>query len=173
MGEMFSDILAEIRAYGQGLGIIDEVPSKLVTDAIKNTNLKIVHRLVSADDRDAMANALALTEDQPHIIARLKVGQAIVSGIKDDMASWIQFLTPPARSQNQAGLMFQAREQKEGLNGKTILPTSITKMISYYYLVSYCPPTYIEELKEAGQKMLAGWQNPMAAAWRNVCLRRA
>ena len=95
MGEMFADILAEIRAYGQGLGIIDQVPSKLVPDALKNTNLKIVHRLVSADDRDAMASALALTEDQPQIIARLKVGQAIVSGIQDDMASWIKvFYTP-------------------------------------------------------------------------------
>jgi len=95
MGEMFADILAEIRAYGQGLGIIDQVPSKLVPDAIKNTNLKIVHRLVAADDRDAMASALALTEDQPQIIARLKVGQTIISGIQDDMASWVRiFYTP-------------------------------------------------------------------------------
>jgi hypothetical protein len=95
MGEMFADILAEIRAYGQGLGIIDQVPSKLVPDALKNTNLKIVHRLVSADDRDSMASALALEEDQPQIIARLKVGQAIVSGIQDDMASWVKvFYTP-------------------------------------------------------------------------------
>ena len=95
MGEMFADILAEIRAYGQGLGIIDQVPSKLVPDALKNTNLKIVHRLGSADDRDAMASALALTEDQPQIIARLKVGQAIISGIQDDMASWVKvFYTP-------------------------------------------------------------------------------
>jgi Helicase HerA, central domain len=95
MGEMFADILAEIRAYGQGLGIIDQVPAKLVPDALKNTSLKIVHRLVAADDRDAMASALALTEDQPQIIARLKVGQAIVSGIQDDMASWVKvFYTP-------------------------------------------------------------------------------
>ena len=95
MGEMFADILAEIRAYGQGLGIIDQVPSKLVPDALKNTNLKIVHRLVSADDRDAMASALALEEDQPQIIARLKVGQTIICGIQDDMASWVKvFFTP-------------------------------------------------------------------------------
>ncbi len=95
MGEMFADILAEIRAYGQGLGIIDQVPAKLVPDALKNTNLKIVHRLVAADDRDAMASALALTEDQPQIIARLKVGQTVISGIQDDMASWVKiFYTP-------------------------------------------------------------------------------
>ncbi len=89
MGDMFADILAEIRAYGQGMAIVDQVPAKLVTDAIKNTNLKIIHRLVAADDRDAMASAMALTEDQAKVIARLKVGQAIVSGIQDDMASWV------------------------------------------------------------------------------------
>jgi len=95
MGEMFADILAEIRAYGQGLAIIDQVPAKLVPDAIKNTNLKIIHRLVAADDRDAMASAMALTDDQAKVIARLKVGQAIVCGIQDDMASWVKVSHTP------------------------------------------------------------------------------
>jgi hypothetical protein len=95
MGEMFADILAEIRAYGQGLAIIDQVPSKLVPDALKNTNLKIVHRLVSADDRNSMASALALTEDQAQVIARLKVGQTILSGVQDDMASWVKIHYTP------------------------------------------------------------------------------
>lgn len=100
MGEMFADILAEIRAYGQGMAIIDQVPAKLVPDAIKNTNLKIIHRLVSSDDRDAMASALALTEDQSRVISRLKVGQTIVAGIQDDSASWVQiFYTPLPRFQ--------------------------------------------------------------------------
>jgi len=95
MGEMFADILAEIRAYGQGMAIIDQVPAKLVPDAIKNTNLKIIHRLVASDDRATMASALALTEDQTKVIARLKIGQAIVSGIQDDAASWVQVKYTP------------------------------------------------------------------------------
>jgi len=95
MGEMFADILAEMRAYGQGMAIIDQVPAKLVPDAIKNTNLKIIHRLVAADDRQAMAGALALDEDQAKVIARLKVGQAIVCGIQDDMASWVKVAYTP------------------------------------------------------------------------------
>ena len=95
MGEMFADILAEIRAYGQGLAIIDQVPAKLIPDVIKNTNLKIIHRLVAADDHGAMASSMALTEDQTKVLARLKVGQAIVSGIQDDMASWVKVLHTP------------------------------------------------------------------------------
>ncbi|MBT3389344.1 MAG: ATP-binding protein [Chloroflexi bacterium] len=95
MGEMFADILAEIRAYGQGLAIIDQVPAKLVPDALKNTNLKIIHRLVAVDDREAMAGTLALKPDQAEVIARLKVGQAIVAGIQDDMASWVKIHYTP------------------------------------------------------------------------------
>ena len=95
MGEMFADILSEMRAYGQGMAIIDQVPSKLVPDAIKNTNLKIIHRLVAADDRQSMSGALALTEDQAKVIARLKIGQAIVCGIQDDMASWVKVAYTP------------------------------------------------------------------------------
>jgi hypothetical protein len=95
MGEMFADILAEMRAYGQGMAIIDQVPSKLVPDALKNTNLKIVHRLVASDDCQAMAGAMALTEDQARVIARLKIGQAIVCGIQDDTASWVKVLLTP------------------------------------------------------------------------------
>lgn len=90
MGEMFADMLAEIRSYGQGLGIIDQVPAKLVSDALKNTNLKIIHRLVAGDDRQTVADTLALNPEQAQVIARLKVGQAIVCGVQDDMASWIQ-----------------------------------------------------------------------------------
>lgn len=90
MGEMFADILAEIRVYGQGLGIIDQIPSKLIPDVLKNTNIKVIHRLVAADDREAMASALALSKEQSQVIARLKTGQAIVSGVHDDMASWVK-----------------------------------------------------------------------------------
>jgi len=100
MGEMFADMLAEIRAYGQGFGIIDQVPAKLVPDAIKNTNLKIIHRLVAQDDRETMAGTLALSPEQTHVIARLKVGQAIMCGVQDDLASWVEIAWSPLPKMN-------------------------------------------------------------------------
>ncbi len=89
MAEMFAHTLAELRAYGQGFMIVDQVPAKLIPDAIKNTNLKIVHRLVAGDDREAIAQSMSLTEGQTKVINRLHPGQAIVYGDLDDMASWI------------------------------------------------------------------------------------
>ena len=90
VAEMFSNILSEIRAYGEGLLIVDQVPARLIPDAIKNTNLKIVHRLVASDDREAMGGCMTLTPDQTALINRLRAGQAIVYGDQDDMAAWVQ-----------------------------------------------------------------------------------
>ena len=36
---------------------------------------------------------------------------------------------------------------------KEIHPIAIKKMISYYYLVAFCPPAHISALKKASQKM--------------------
>jgi hypothetical protein len=87
---MFSEMLSEIRAYGQGLLVVDQVPARLIPDAIKNTNLKIVHRLVAHDDRAAMSSCMALRPDQEAMIAALRVGEAIVCSDHDDAAAWIQ-----------------------------------------------------------------------------------
>lgn len=88
--EMFTNILSEIRSYGQGLIIVDQVPTRLIPDAIKNTNYKIVHRLTAADDAEAVAASMSLTPEQVGIISRLRIGEAIVCGDLDDAALWVK-----------------------------------------------------------------------------------
>jgi DNA helicase HerA-like ATPase len=83
-------MISEIRAYGQGILLVDQVPSRLVADAIKNTNLKIVHRLVAEDDRHAMSSCMNLTAEQAKILNLLRPGQAIVFGDLEDQASWLK-----------------------------------------------------------------------------------
>ncbi len=46
--EMFAGLLAEIRAYGEGLIIAEQIPARLLPDVIKNTAVKITHRLPAA-----------------------------------------------------------------------------------------------------------------------------
>ena len=76
---MFSNMLSEIRAYGEGLFLVDQVPTRLVPDAIKNTNVKITHRLVAEDDCRVIAESMSLSENQGKMIPKLMVGQCIVS----------------------------------------------------------------------------------------------
>ncbi|EHI41296.1 hypothetical protein OPAG_08116 [Rhodococcus opacus PD630] len=82
--ETFSNLLSEIRAYGQGVIIADQVPVRLAPDVIKNTDLKIAHRLVASDDRASMAGAMAMDDEQARALATLDVGEAAVFSSGDD-----------------------------------------------------------------------------------------
>jgi hypothetical protein len=90
VADLFSNMLSEIRSYGQGMMIVDQIPTRLVPDAIKNTNYKIVHRLTAPDDCAVMAAGLALREDQQKVIPSLGVGDAIICGDLDDAAAWVR-----------------------------------------------------------------------------------
>ncbi len=75
---MFTDMLAEMRAYGEGFIVADQIPTKLAPEIVKNSNLKIIHRLVSVDDRAVVAGAVNLTEAQARHLANLAPGDAVV-----------------------------------------------------------------------------------------------
>lgn len=76
--EAFADMLAEVRKYGEGLIIADQIPAKLIPDVIKNTNTKIVHRLFAEDDRRTMGEAMMMDDEQRDFLPKLQVGEAIV-----------------------------------------------------------------------------------------------
>ena len=77
--EVFSDMLAEVRKYGEALIIVDQIPNKLTPEVLKNTNTKIVHKLFAKDDKEAIGNTMALENEQKDFLSNLEVGRAIVS----------------------------------------------------------------------------------------------
>ena len=76
--EMFAGLLAEIRAYGEGLIIAEQIPAKIIPDAVKNTAVKIVHRLPAADDRETVGATMNVTDAQSRYLVTLLPGQAAV-----------------------------------------------------------------------------------------------
>jgi len=76
--ETFANILSEMRAYGQGILVAEQIPSKLIPDVIKNTNLKIVHRLVAQDDRASLGATMNLTDAQLRLVTTLPRGDAVI-----------------------------------------------------------------------------------------------
>lgn len=94
VAELFGNMLSEIRGYGEGLMIVDQVPTRLIDDAIRNTNYKIAHRLSAREDVDVMAAALGLRIDQQSLIPLLQQGQAVITCDKDDAASWVKINKP-------------------------------------------------------------------------------
>lgn len=78
--KMYTNFLSEARAYGQGMMLVDQVPTRLIEDAIKNTNVKIIHKLVASDDAQRIAECIGLTTEQQKVIAKLSIGQAVLAG---------------------------------------------------------------------------------------------
>ncbi|MCX6021218.1 MAG: DUF87 domain-containing protein, partial [Chloroflexi bacterium] len=76
---MVSATLSEIRASGEGLIIAEQIPGRLAEDALKNTNLKIIHRLPGRDDREAVGGAMNLSQEQQDFVGKLAPGQAALS----------------------------------------------------------------------------------------------
>ena len=76
--EAFANTLAENRKYGEGLIIAEQIPSKLVEDAVKNTNLKIMHRLTAEEERRYLGETMGLDDAQSRFATRLSTGEALV-----------------------------------------------------------------------------------------------
>lgn len=76
--ELFAGMLAEIRAYGEGIIVAEQIPTKLVPDVVKNTALKVVHRLPAHDDRFVVGAAMNLDPDQSRQVVSLPPGVAAV-----------------------------------------------------------------------------------------------
>ena len=76
--ELFAAMLAEIRAYGEGLVIAEQIPAKLIPDVVKNTALKIVHRLPAHDDRELVGATMNLDAEQSRQVVSFPPGVAAV-----------------------------------------------------------------------------------------------
>lgn len=75
--EHFTNMLAEMRSYGQGVIVAEQIPSKLAPDVIKNSSTKIVQRIVSADDQQIMANTIGIVNDDALQLGMFEVGFAL------------------------------------------------------------------------------------------------
>ena len=107
--EMFAGLLAEIRAYGEGLIIAEQIPALLVPDVIKNTAIKIVHRLPAADDRDAVGATMNATPSQSRYLVTLPAGQAAVFSDGMDFPILVKIKDGTEREVASPGLTSDAR----------------------------------------------------------------
>jgi DNA helicase HerA-like ATPase len=78
--QAFANTLAENRKYGEGVLIAEQLPTKLVQDAVRNTNLKVMHRLTAEDDRRYLGATMGFDESQMRYATRLVTGEGLVYG---------------------------------------------------------------------------------------------
>ncbi|WP_433213865.1 ATP-binding protein [Dactylosporangium sp. CS-047395] len=100
--ELFAALLAEMRAYGEGLVIAEQIPSKLIADVIKNTAVKVMHRLPAEDDRKAVGATVNLTDPQSKFVVTLPPGTGAV--FADGMDQPVLVRMPDGSSREQGGV---------------------------------------------------------------------
>jgi hypothetical protein len=77
-GENFSNILAEVRGFGESILIAEQIPTTLVQGAMGNTHVKIMHWLEDAASFSLFNDILNLNERQREHARTLEVGHAIL-----------------------------------------------------------------------------------------------
>jgi hypothetical protein len=102
--QTFANTLAENRKYGEGLVIVEQVPGKLIEDAYKNTNLKVMHRLPAEDDRRLIGSTMRLTADQERHASTLKPFTAFAYHDGIDRAALVQAPNVRADAAAAAGI---------------------------------------------------------------------
>ncbi len=76
--EMLSNMLAEIRAYGEGIFIVDQSPTTVSAQVIKNTAVKLVHYTDYVEDLKVLSECLLLESEDENAPAALKIGHALL-----------------------------------------------------------------------------------------------
>jgi DNA helicase HerA-like ATPase len=76
--ESFSSMLAEVRAFGEGLLVVEQLPSKLTPDVVKHTTTKIAGRQSSAEDREVIGADILMHPLDRDTMGRLDTGQFVV-----------------------------------------------------------------------------------------------
>lgn len=74
--EHFTNMIAEMRSYGQGVIVAEQIPTKLAPDVIKNSSTKVIHRVVSVDDQQIIANTIGMATEDAIQIGSLETGYA-------------------------------------------------------------------------------------------------
>ena len=118
--EAFSDMLAEVRKYGESLIIVDQIPNKLTPEVLKNTNTKIIHKLFAKDDKEAVGNTMALSDEQKDFLSNLEPGRVILSS-----------------SGMNKPLQVQIKELVSTTNETEVSPREISQLALAYYANNY------------------------------------
>ena len=77
--EMIANSIAEMRTYGEGFIIVDQSPGLLDKSVIRNTNTKIIMRLMDYSDRELVGLAAGLNENQIRELEKFERGVAVIS----------------------------------------------------------------------------------------------
>lgn len=130
--EHFTNMLAEMRSYGQGVIVAEQIPAKLALDVIKNSSNKIIHRTVAKDDQDIIANTIGVYPEDAIYLGTLKTGYALCH--KEGMAQPVIVRIDQTESGNISDKRLYDKNLKEKMFAinKSVLKNNLSQEISVW-----------------------------------------
>lgn len=159
--EFFCNLLAEIRTFGQGIIIADQIPTKIAPDTIKNTNLKIVHRTVALEDREAMGRAMNMNPEQIEYLSSLRRGYAAVYAEGDNKPKCVKLPLIKSFYEKERGEVIDEVRRKVHN-----IASGYDELIQHHSACSYCEKRceYFDSVRKyidskiAVSKVLEKWE---------------
>ena len=72
-------MISELRKFGESMIFIAQFPSQVASEVVKNSGVRIIHRVAWAEDLRLVRDSLNLTQEQLAYVSNLGVGEAVVS----------------------------------------------------------------------------------------------
>lgn len=137
--ETFTDLLAEVRKYGEGLIIVDQIPNKLAPEVLKNTNTKIIHKILARDDKEVVGDTMLMDDKQKEYLSALAVGEAIVFSEQTDKPVHVKISrkTDTNEQQIEDGLVRERFEEKREQLGSCYQNREIMALYPQFDLLAY------------------------------------
>lgn len=159
--EFFCNMLAEIRSYGQGMMICDQVPTKLASDVLKNTNLKLIHRTVMEEDRRAVGAAMNMTPEQMEYLSSLRRGCAATFAEGDNRPKLVMMPLVKDRSKMGRGEIVARCRENIGSSFQDVYT-----QYKDYDTCRFCPHPCQQETRRRMEELAQGY--PVAERLRSL-----
>jgi len=72
-------MISELRKFGEAIVFVAQFPTQVAAEVIKNSGVRIIHRVAWAEDLRLIGQALNLNKEQLAHVSSLGVGEAVVS----------------------------------------------------------------------------------------------
>ena len=166
--EHFTNMLAEMRSYGQGVIVAEQIPTKLAPEVIKNSSNKIIHRIVARDDQEVISNTVGVYPEDAIYLGNLKTGYALCH--KEGMVQPVIVNIREAESENvlDKKLYDSNLEKKMFEINKSIIENNLSKDISVWAV-----KTMVSLMKGSSEKAIyAGLEKAVEVIYHKASLNR-
>lgn len=72
-------MISELRKFGEAMVFVAQFPTQVASEVIKNSGVRIIHRIAWPEDIALIGDSLSLTRDQREHVGRLQVGETVIS----------------------------------------------------------------------------------------------